>query len=72
MEAAAADFSTIHPHSIQSVTKLHIHLIIGHLVQQGLLSLHAKISDYLPFIGSGYAQARVQSLLDMAVINDFT
>ena len=72
MEAAAADFSTTTPHSIQSVTKLYIHLIVGHLVQQGLLSLDAKVADYLPFIGSGYAQARVQSLLDMAVTNDFT
>ncbi|MDG1999537.1 MAG: serine hydrolase [Amylibacter sp.] len=72
MEGAATDFSTIHPHSIQSVTKLHVHLIVGHLVQQGLLSLDAKVTDYLPFIGSGYAQARVQSLLDMAVTNDFT
>jgi CubicO group peptidase (beta-lactamase class C family) len=72
MEAAAADFSTTQPHSIQSVTKLHIHLIVGHLIEQGLLSLDAKVADYLPFIGSGYAKARVQSLLDMAVTNDFT
>lgn len=36
MEAAAADFSTTTPYSIQSVTKLHIHLIVGHLVQQGM------------------------------------
>ncbi|MFT5894808.1 MAG: CubicO group peptidase (beta-lactamase class C family) [bacterium] len=72
MEAAAPDFSTTTPHSIQSVTKLHIHLIIGRLLEQGLLSLDTRIVEYLPFIGSGYADATVQSLLDMAVTNDFT
>lgn len=72
MESAAADFSTIDPHSIQSVSKLHIHLIIGRLLSQGLMSLDAKVADYLPDIGSGYAEAPVQALLDMAVTNDFS
>jgi CubicO group peptidase (beta-lactamase class C family) len=72
MEAAADDFSITAPHSIQSVSKLHIHLIIGQLVEQGRVSLDAKVSDYLPDIGTGYAQASVQSLLDMAVCNDFS
>ena len=72
LEAAAPDFSTVRPHSIQSVTKLHIHLIIGRLLEQGLLSLDAHVSDYLPDIGSGYGAATVQALLDMAVSNDFT
>lgn len=72
LETAACDFSTVAPHSIQSVTKLHIHLIVGQLVQQGILSLDAPVSDYLPDIGSGYADAPVQSLLDMAVRNDFS
>lgn len=72
MEAAADDFATTAPHSIQSVSKLHIHLIVGQLVEQGLLSLDAKVADYLPDIGTGYAQASVQSLLDMAVSNDFS
>ncbi len=72
LEAAAPDFSSTHPHSIQSVTKLHVHLIIGRLLEQGALSLEARVSDYLPFIGSGYGEATVQSLLDMAVTNDFT
>jgi CubicO group peptidase (beta-lactamase class C family) len=71
-EAAADDFSTTSPHSIQSVSKLHIHLIAGQLIDQGLLSLNAKVSEYLPDIGSGYADAQVQSLLDMAVSNDFS
>ena len=72
MEAAADDFTTTTPHSIQSVSKLHIHLIVGQLLEQGLISLEAKVADYLPDIGTGYAQATVQSLLDMAVSNDFS
>ena len=71
MEAAAPDFSVTKPHSIQSVTKLHVHLIIGQLLEQGLVSLDAKVSAYLPDIGSGYRDATIQALLDMAVTNDF-
>ena len=72
MEAAADDFSTSQPHSIQSISKLHIHLIIGKLIGQGILSLDAKIKDYLPDIGTGYAEASLQSLLDMTVNNNFS
>lgn len=72
METAADDFSTSQPHSIQSISKLHIHLIIGQLIGQGVLSLDAKIRDYLPDIGTGYAEASLQSLLDMTVNNNFS
>ena len=72
MEAAAPDFSTSKPHSIQSITKLHIHIIIGQLISQGILSLEAKVRDYLPDIGTGYAEASLQSLLDMTVNNNFS
>jgi len=72
MEAAAPDFSTSQPHSIQSITKLHIHIIIGQLISQGILSLEAKVRDYLPDIGTGYAEASLQSLLDMTVNNNFS
>ena len=72
LEAAASDFSTMLPHSIQSISKLHVHLIVGQLIGRGVLSLDATVSDYLPDIGTGYAQAPIQALLDMAVINDFS
>ena len=72
MEAAADDFTTTSPHSIQSISKLHIHLIVGQLLEQSLISCEAKVADYLPDIGTGYAKATVQSLLDMAVSNDFS
>ncbi|MCE8553878.1 beta-lactamase family protein [Ruegeria pomeroyi] len=71
-ESSADDFSPAAPHSIQSVTKLHIHLIFGHLLAKGLVSLDAPVSEYLPEIGSGYADAPLGALLDMAVRNDFS
>ena len=72
LERHAEDFSTTRPHSIQSVTKIHIHLIVGRLVDQNLLDLGKPVGHYLPDIGSGYRAARVQDLLDMNVANDFS
>lgn len=72
MDAAAPDFATTRPHSIQSVTKMHLHLIFARLLGQGLVAPDAPVSTYLPDIGSGYADAPVQALLDMAVSNDFS
>ncbi|MGI9371557.1 MAG: serine hydrolase, partial [Hyphomicrobiales bacterium] len=57
LERHAEDFSTRHPHSIQSVTKMHIHLIAGFLAEQGALDFAKPVSHYLPNIGSGYAGA---------------
>lgn len=71
-ERCALDFSTRQPHSIQSVTKLHIHLIVGRLVDQGLLDLDKPVQHYLPDMGPGYRDAPVQGLLDMAIDNDFS
>ena len=71
-ERCAQDFSVHQPHSIQSVTKLHIHLIAGRLIAQGLLDPNEQVRHYLPDIGSGYADAPVQALLDMAMDNDFS
>ncbi len=72
LDHSAPDFDTRHPHSIQSVTKMHIHLIVGRLLEKGLLDLYKPVRHYLPDIGSGYATARVQDLLDMNVANDFS
>jgi len=54
VEESAEDFSTTKPHSIQSITKLHVHLIVGQLLRDRVLSLDARVVDYLPDIGSGY------------------
>jgi CubicO group peptidase (beta-lactamase class C family) len=69
---SAKDFSIFQPHSIQSVTKLHIHLIVGQLLAQGQLDLDQCVGHYLPDIGTGYANATLQMLLDMDVANDFS
>ncbi len=72
IEQTAADFDAGRPHSIQSVTKIHIHLIVGRLLAQGLLDLEKPVKDYLSGMGSGYANARIQDLLDMNINNDFS
>ncbi len=72
LDVSAQDFGTDQPHSIQSVTKMHIHLIVGLLVSQGLLDLDKTVDQYLPGIGTGYAGATIQQLLDMDLVNDFS
>jgi CubicO group peptidase (beta-lactamase class C family) len=71
-EAAAPDFGLDAPHSLQSITKLHMHLIAGALVSEGRLDLRARVDRYLPAVGAGYRAALVEDVLDMAVENDFT
>ena len=71
-ERYAPDFGPERPHSIQSITKTTLNLIIGTLVAQGLLDLSKTTRDYLPTIGSGYADATLQSVLDMGVANDYS
>jgi CubicO group peptidase (beta-lactamase class C family) len=67
----AEDFGVDRPHSIQSVTKLFMHLVAGRLIGEGLLDPERSVDHYLPQIGSGYRGAPVQDVLDMNVINDF-
>jgi CubicO group peptidase (beta-lactamase class C family) len=64
-------FGPSHRHSAQSTTKTMINLIIGKLVEDGKIDLSAKVKTYIPEIGSGYAEASVQDILDMNVANDF-
>lgn len=58
-------------HSAQSTTKTMINLIIGKQVEDGKIDLSAKVKTYIPEIGSGYAEASVQDVLDMNVANEF-
>lgn len=71
-EEHAEDFCTDRPHSIQSISKLHAHLIFGELASTGQVNLADPVSLYLPWIGTGYATSRLSDVLDMKVINDFT
>eukprot|EP01048_Picozoa_sp_COSAG05_P007767 COSAG05_NODE_560_length_8675_cov_18.684235_1_plen_471_part_00 len=71
-EQYAADFGPEMAHSMQSVTKTCMHLIIGQLVARNKLSLSDQIKSLVPEIGSGYSEATVQQVLDMAVVNNFS
>jgi len=71
-EAAAPDFAPDRVHSLQSISKMHIHLIIGELIADGHIHPDDRVGDLLPWIGSAYATAGVQDVLDMNVDNDFS
>ncbi len=70
-EAYARDFGPDIAHSIQSITKTTTHLMVGRLIEQGLIDPAAPIARYLPEIGSGFAAATVQQALDMDLSNNF-
>jgi CubicO group peptidase (beta-lactamase class C family) len=71
-ERYAPDFGPRQPHSVQSITKTTMNLVVGRLVEAGRLDLGRPVGHYLPDIGSGYAGATVQAVLDMDVINDYS
>jgi CubicO group peptidase (beta-lactamase class C family) len=71
-EAYAPDFAPGQPHSIMSITKTHLNLVYGELIEAGLVDLDQTIGTYLPEIGSGYRDATVQQVLNMDVSNDYS
>ena len=71
-EKYAEDFKKNQPQTIMSITKMFINLFIGELVTNRLIDLSKKVSHYLPKIGSGYANAKIQDVLNMNVINSYT
>lgn len=71
-EAYAPDFGPDRHHSIQSISKTTMNLVFGRLVEDGKVDLARKVKTYLPEVGSGYAEASVQDVLDMNVVNDFS
>ncbi len=71
-ENYARDFGPNQPHTIMSISKTTLNLIVGRLVADGALDLDRKVSDYLPAIGSGYADATLQQVMDMDVVNDYS
>ncbi|MDT9598350.1 serine hydrolase domain-containing protein [Sphingosinicella rhizophila] len=71
-EDYARDFSPDSHHSIQSITKTMMNLVIGRLVEEGAIDLSRSVRDYLPEIGSGYADATVQQVLNMDVVNEYS
>ena len=55
-----------------SITKMFVNLFIGELIEKKIINLNKKISHYLPYIGSGYAAATIQDVLDMNIINSYS
>lgn len=70
-EAYAPDFAPDAPHSIMSVSKMSMNLIIGRLWEEGRLRLDETVGDVLPGIGAGYAGARLADVLNMNVQNGY-
>ena len=71
-ETYAKDFHATHPHLAMSVMKLTVNLIIGDLISKGVLDPNNKVQDYISEIGSGYADATIQQVLDMDLENDYS
>ena len=72
LEKYADDFSELQPQTIMSISKMYLNLFVGELVDKKKLDLSKKISFYLPNIGSGYANATIQNILNMNVDNLYT
>ena len=71
-EKYAKDFSYSQPQTIMSITKMFANLFVGELLKNKKINLHKNVSYYLPKIGSGYANAKVQDILNMNVVNAYT
>jgi CubicO group peptidase (beta-lactamase class C family) len=71
-ERYANDFEPEQVHSIMSLSKTSMALAVGRQVAEGNLELSARVGDYLPEIGSAYADATVQDVLDMNWSNDYS
>lgn len=62
----------VEPHLIFSVTKSVTGMLVGALVQEGLIDVEAPVTKYVPEVaGSGFGDASVRNLLDMAVSYQF-
>ena len=71
-EQYARDYGPDGAHTMMSITKTTLNLMVGRLVEDGELDLSRAVGSYLPEIGTGYATATLQQVLDMDVVNDFT
>ena len=71
-EKYANDFSKSQPQTIMSITKMFINLFIGELLERKMIDLNKNISHYLPDIGTGYASAKIQDVLNMNIDNSYS
>tara|TARA_B100001093_G_C26571170_1_gene903016 strand:+ start:1 stop:831 length:831 start_codon:yes stop_codon:yes gene_type:complete len=51
---------------------MFVNLFVGELVEKKVLDLNKNISFYLPNIGTGYATATIQNVLDMNIENSYS
>ena len=72
LEKYSKDFSEFKPKTIMSITKMYLNLFMGELVEKKELDLNKRMSFYLPKVGSGYANATVQNVLNMNINNLYT
>ena len=71
-EWLAPGVSDVEPHLIFSVTKSFTGMLVGALVQEGKIDVDALVTKYVPEIaGSGFGDATVRNLLDMAASYQF-
>lgn len=70
-ERYAPDLAPDQPHSVMSISKTVMNLVTGALRDAGRVDLGRAAGDYLPWLGAGYATARVQDILDMNVANAY-
>ena len=71
-EKYADDFTDKIPQTIMSITKMFANLFIGELFEKKIIDLNKKISYYLPQIGTGYASATIQDVLNMNIVNAYS
>jgi CubicO group peptidase (beta-lactamase class C family) len=70
-EAYGPDFGPDRPHSIMSISKMAMNLMIGRLWDEERLGLDETIGEILPWIGPGYHRATLQDVLNMNVRNAY-
>ncbi len=70
-ESYAPDYPRDEPHSLQSITKTMVHMMVGRALADGLIALDQEIKSIIPELGSGYDHATIQQLLNMDVENDY-
>ena len=58
-------------HSIQSISKTIVPALLGNYLQDDSVDLDKQMKEYISDIGSGYAEATLQQVLDMDVSNDY-
>jgi CubicO group peptidase (beta-lactamase class C family) len=71
LDRHATDFATDRLHSMQSITKTFVHLILGKLVTEGRVDPAMRVGYHVPEAGNAYAGATVQQVLDMDVASNF-